>query len=1151
MKKSVKRILMSLIVIVGLVVSVGLGFFANVQAASGYVSDGEASALIECYNNGAFKSPVQGKVFKDSYAVGAEKFMTTHQVYIPIGSTGLFKTDPAKTKATCPELVNKLLKDRSISVPGPGSTGEEITTFMEGLGYTNVFDTTKKIRCFQFKYTVNVSGIGNYNGVPQLTKSICAEIEGGSEENGYNDGVMVGTLSVQNNGNTYLDQLFDPIVVLNGNLEIRYLNEGILFQSPKLTRSYSYEANNTKWGEFKEKIKDDVLTLDLGNERSPAKGSFKRYPGDITVEYDIVLNNGSVDIANGDLKNVETAANYKIDSNSVEAKHAGTTILVGQRLDTKPQFTDDEIASLYSAYLKNFYGAETKFELSEDEVKKGKYVETKSCKDGEMKKAYTRATKNKEELVGGVDNNDIFGIGVKFDQIAKWLKDYDEEECPEESNPEPGSNPDDPNKSKDIVDCNQLKTIGAMQWVLCPTMNNMQYTTSWIDNMTQDWLQVDTKLYSGPQVTEVWGYIRNVANVLMIIFLLVVIFSQLTGRGIDNYGIKKMLPRLIMMALIINLSMYICQLAVDLSNIAGSGLRDMFGAFGLEASGTEKPGDPSFLTGMIMGMFAAADTGGAVGFGTLATLTTLGAPTAVAIVIAVIVLLLAILVAVVVLFLMLGAREIIVIVCVVISPLAFAAYVLPNTQNLFKKWWELFKAALIIFPICGAIGGISSMLRKMAETGPDLHIWGFAILMILPYLGFFLIPMLLKNAIAALGKIGGALTAMGNKVKSGGQIIGKNAMNAAKNTEKYKQLSAEAAKKKQAKMSQKTIDKLEALKKEREARGEKLSDRDAQRLYDAQQTQTKLRYEQEMANIGAVVPSSEQIYARATSAKDTQEMKLIMDSYAGFGRTRMANELTDAYTSYLNNRSESNGLRLRAALSKADSMGMDKELLNVLNGTDAATGQTALLNSGGAPLSQLGFRSEVDGKETEDAKIATTLAGLNNKVANRFGKQLGKAPEDELSLNQFATNMGAGGLREAISGKGPDYLNGVDEDTVGFLAKASEQAGGNVVDTETLLHAAASTTDTKVNNNLAGMIANADSSKPSGLTGKILVAQRGNALSAITNQVKNAGYGSEIHKEFMKATTDIANNPELLSTLTKEQAKMFNEVRGDKLFKVD
>ena len=74
----------------------------------------------------------------------------------------------------------------------------------------------------------------------------------------------------------------------------------------------------------------------------------------------------------------------------------------------------------------------------------------------------------------------------------------------------------------------------------------------------------------------VWTYLRNITNIIFVIFFLIVIYSQITGIGISNYGIKRTLPRIIIAAILVNLSYLICILAVDVSNILGVGFRGIF-----------------------------------------------------------------------------------------------------------------------------------------------------------------------------------------------------------------------------------------------------------------------------------------------------------------------------------------------------------------------------------------------------------------------------------------------------------------------------------------------------------------------------------------------------------------------------------------------
>ena len=1202
MKKSVKKILMSLIVAVGLVASVGLGFFVSVHALSGWVSKGEMSALIECYNKGAFKDTVEGKVFTKADIYGVEKFMEgSQQVHIPIGSR-FFKgdVDPPTTKVKCRELVKTLLSN--INVPsGPNVTGAEVTGFIVGkMGYQKVAASqdleNKKCFYFSFNYerrqTNKPSEIATTGTLQEKWSNVkhstvCAEVDGDGKIK--KEGEITYKVEVEEKARAPLSEIFD-FQVVKSEFNISYLRGSN-------TKTVSI-SENEKWSDFVEAVKNAIIdpSIQINDEagiilktKCDEEVTGAKIPSSLTEGCIISVQNGyaiyvykAVFDKEGSLnKNESTAAelpkNMKFTRGNRTLEEINLSLFSLSSVD-KPLFMRNEVFSLYKKYLDEFYDvSDPDFsEEKTDELTSNGAEETKACKDGKMQKAWVYAKKHKNDKVGGVAwdglSSGTFGDEVGWKDMVNWLKDNysDGDSCPaEESGGGSGGEKkkeDNSGKPEGFVDCNDIKTLGAMQWVLCPTMNNMEYTANWIDNMTQDWLEVKSDLYSDSgnnKISFVWKKIRDVANVLMMVFFIIIIFSQLTGRGIDNYGIKKMLPRFIVMAIVMNLSLYICQIAVDLSNIFGTGLRDLFGSIGTAAAEGESSG-PSFMFGMIAGIFAAAAAGGPAAITGFSLATVATVTLAPAIVIAVIVLLLVVLVAIVTLFLMLGAREIIVVVCVIISPLAFAAYLLPNTQNLFKKWWELFKAALIVYPICGALSGISATLRGVwSGEDTELPVWTYVILLILPYLGFFLIPMLLKNAIAALGKVGGALTAMGNTIKSGGQVIGKGAMKGVQSSEKFKQFSAEAARKKQDKMSQKTIDKLEALKAQKEANGEKLSDRDAMRLKEAHEMQTKLQMEQAMANEGAVVLSDEQIRARAVSAKDAQELKLQMDSYNGWGPAQMGKELQGAYTAYQNNKTEANGRRLRAAAIKADSAGYYKELLNVLDGKDAATGTQSLEDSGGRQLSQLGFKVEevgADGRMTEDTKIANTLAGLNNEVVSQYGKQLGKNTGNELSLNQFATNTGEGGLKKAIEGKGPDYLNKANDDTFSYLSRVSKQAGQNVVDTETLLHASASTTSPKVDTPISEMFANMVEKKEGptpnsvsyslkgpeperiGLTGKVLAGQTGTSLNNFADMVKGAGRGSKMHTEFMNAANAIANDPSLSTNLSKEQKKVFNEV---------
>lgn len=308
--------------------------------------------------------------------------------------------------------------------------------------------------------------------------------------------------------------------------------------------------------------------------------------------------------------------------------------------------------------------------------------------------------------------------------------------------------------------------IEGMSWVLCPTINNTAEAVDGIDALLDSWLAVDADLYgNGSDAYKAWSSFRTIANVFMIIILLAIIVSQITGYGIDNYGIKKMLPRLIVMSIMINLSFLICQLAIDVSNILGGGLNQLFKGLGHSISSGFTPG--KMISGLVAGLFGALAGAGAVSGVAISVIGIAAGGGGVMLVLSLVIALITALVAVLMFFISLGARFIIIIVFTALAPVAFACYVLPNTQSLFKKWWDIFKTALLVYPICGALYGMSFVVRGIVFGGGKLHFWMAIMAIIAPFLPFLLLPGLIKGALSTLGRLGGTLAMVGAGVKRG------------------------------------------------------------------------------------------------------------------------------------------------------------------------------------------------------------------------------------------------------------------------------------------------------------------------------------------------------------------------------------------------
>ena len=66
-------------------------------------------------------------------------------------------------------------------------------------------------------------------------------------------------------------------------------------------------------------------------------------------------------------------------------------------------------------------------------------------------------------------------------------------------------------------------------------------------------------------ISEAWKIVRDLANMFFILVLLIIAFA--TILRIENYNVKKMLPKLLIMAVLVNFSKMICGIFIDFSQI--------------------------------------------------------------------------------------------------------------------------------------------------------------------------------------------------------------------------------------------------------------------------------------------------------------------------------------------------------------------------------------------------------------------------------------------------------------------------------------------------------------------------------------------------------------------------------------------------------
>lgn len=289
---------------------------------------------------------------------------------------------------------------------------------------------------------------------------------------------------------------------------------------------------------------------------------------------------------------------------------------------------------------------------------------------------------------------------------------------------------------------------GGLGWLICPVMTFVAMINDAAYGAISGFLDIKpTILSSGDNsgAKQGWDFFRNIANAIFAVIFLWIIFSQISNVGVSNYGIKKILPRLIIGALLVNLSYYLCQIFVDLSNILGHTLKDA-----LEA-GAGKIGTESEAAGWISPIAAAlVGVGGVATFAALA----IGIPT-----------LAAGFLAIMTVFIILVVRQAGIILLIAISPLAFAAWLLPNTEDLFKKWMKMFRGLLLVFPIISLLygagklaGAVLAASATVDPNNPDETMQLVALAA--TTMPLIATPFVLQSSLSSLGSIGAKIGKM-------------------------------------------------------------------------------------------------------------------------------------------------------------------------------------------------------------------------------------------------------------------------------------------------------------------------------------------------------------------------------------------------------
>ena len=302
---------------------------------------------------------------------------------------------------------------------------------------------------------------------------------------------------------------------------------------------------------------------------------------------------------------------------------------------------------------------------------------------------------------------------------------------------------DPPSENSTSTSCD----VQGIGWFICPVSNWLADGIDFMYSALQEFLKTKpletTNQNSGIYLA--WVIMRNISNVAFIVAFLVIIYSQLTSVGISDYGVKKMIPRLVIAAVLVNLSFTICAILLDLSNIAGYAFQDAF----MGIKNTISTVGENTSTWTWSEVISTALSNGALAIGAITFTTELLPMLVPAATLAGLTLLL--------ILLIMAARQALIIILIIISPLAFVCYLLPGTEKWFKKWRDSFLTMLVFFPAFSVVFGgaqLAGILIIQNASGPNgaiMHVLG----MLVQIIPLAITPLIMKFSGGVLGKFAG------------------------------------------------------------------------------------------------------------------------------------------------------------------------------------------------------------------------------------------------------------------------------------------------------------------------------------------------------------------------------------------------------------
>jgi hypothetical protein len=263
-------------------------------------------------------------------------------------------------------------------------------------------------------------------------------------------------------------------------------------------------------------------------------------------------------------------------------------------------------------------------------------------------------------------------------------------------------------------------------------------------------LLIQDKYTSSEIVKTYWPVVLGIAN--MGFLLALVVIALFTTLRLDmGGGVRRMLPRLLIAALLVNFSLVIAGVIIDFSRIIMSLMTVMFGLPNLDALPTEIVADSAMNKNFVTWMEDSFEKleAGSVWAGALTMLFNAIAMWTMAI-------------AMLIILITLLIRYIAILTLLIFSPFAYVLFAFPNTAGLAARWWKTFLKYVIVGPIIlffmlvaiKSVGDHNELRELFDTTSKENGVWGsalFHVLNVIMFSTFFILAAMAGKFAGVVG----------------------------------------------------------------------------------------------------------------------------------------------------------------------------------------------------------------------------------------------------------------------------------------------------------------------------------------------------------------------------------------------------------------